>query len=335
MKNRKIKIIGGLAGPALLMASLIYGCGGGGGGTESNETFTPTNITTEKEAKGASSAVKTAMDIVSFGKESINTASIKESKGLLKALLSVIGDKDLSDITKKETESCTLEGSVTYVKTGDNSGYVQFDNCKESDCELLNGRISVYLEDNNNNNIPEKLVLTFHRGFDYKNSCENSELDVRGDFSLSLNGKLDNNDIYTAGRDLKIKAEMVFNGGDIYANDSGEESLAHFFNLRFYGNEVDPVDADIEYSVNGGISYKDSCTEETINAVFETIEIFKQYADAQCPYDGKLSINGQVIIEAYDNDNNPVSTNNIRITLGNSVIFDNDCTQLESLGVCP
>ena len=96
------------------------------------------------------------------------------------------------------------------------------------------------------------------------------------------------------------------------------------------------MDADIEYAINGGISYKPPCSDEIINAVFETIKTFKEYSDAECPYEGKVSINeGQVTIEAYDPDNNPIINNKIRITFGEDVIFDNDCTQLESLGVCP
>ena len=330
MKTKKL--IWGLAGPALLMASLLSSCGGGGGSASSS--FTPSNITTQEEAKEASQSLGLIKDITSFGKENVNTASLEESKGLLRAVLGSIENKNFSSITTQATESCDIEGSVEIEKVSDNYGYVIFNNCKQNSCETLNGRIEVYFKDRDSNSIPEEISLIFKKSFNYQDTCENREFRVNGDFKISLNGNLPNGDIYTSGG--KIKAELALDGGDIYANDSGRQSLAHFYNLRFYGNEVDPVNADIEYSINGGISYKPPCSDEIINAVFETIKTFKEYSDAECPYEGKISINeGQVTIEAYDPDNNPTINNKIRITFGENVIFDNDCTQLESLGVCP
>ena len=332
MKTKKI--IWGLAGPALLMASLFSSCGGGGGSASSSSSFTPSNITTQEEAKDSSQSLSLIKDIVSFGKDNVNTASLQESQGLLKAVLKSIEDKNFDSINTQSVESCDISGSMQIEQVSENYGYIVFNNCKQNSCETLNGRVEVYFQDSDNNEIPEKVSLTFKKGFNYQDTCENGELRVNGDFSISLNGKLSNGDIYTSGG--KLKAELALDGGDLYANDSGRQSLAHFYNLKFYGNEVDPADADIEYAINGGISYKPPCLDETINILFNTIRNFKEFNNAGCPYEGKLSINdGQVYIEAYNPDNNPYANNEIRVTFGDEVVFDNDCNQLESLGVCP
>ncbi len=329
MKTKKL--IWGLAGPALLMASLFSSCGGGGGSASS---FSPSNITTQEEATETSESLSLVKEIVGISKKSVNTTSLKESEGLLKAVLKSIEDKNVNSLSKENIINCDEEGSVSFERVSDNSGYIVFHSCKQNTCETLNGRLEFHYKDTDNNDIPEEISITFKKGFTYKNSCENEGLDIKGDFDISIRGKLPNRDIYTSGG--RLKAELVLDGGDIYANDAGRQSLAHFYNLKFYGNEVDPVNADIEYAIDGGIFYKPPCSEDIINAVFETIKVFKEYNDAECPYEGKLSVNeGQVLIEAYDPDNNPTINNKIRITFGGEIVFDNDCTQLESLGVCP
>ena len=332
MKKTKIKErVVGLAGPALLMASLLTSCGGGGGGA--SYSFTPTEITTQAQVKESSKGIRIINEIVSLGGDQIDTLALENKKGFLKAVLKSIEDKDFHQISTKELFNCEISGSVEAIQTGENEGYLKFHNCQINKCETLTGTLWVSLKDENNNNIPEKVTLLFKKGFFYQNECENSWLKIADNFSMSLEGKLPNNDIYTGGG-MKIKAEIQLDGGDIIANDAGRQSLAHFYNLRFFENEVDnnPV---IEYSINGGIKLKSDCLEDTINAVYETIEMFKEYADADCPYEGKLIINDKISLEAYDPDQNPHSFNKIKISLGDEIIFDDDCKNLESLGVCP
>ncbi len=319
-----MKKITKLAGPALLMASLLTACGGGGG---QSTAFTPTNITTQSQAEEATQSIYLINELTSLGENNVETLSTQEKKGLLKAVLKVVEKKTG---VSSQSINCDIEGTVDFEEINDNSGYINFHQCKTNQCEILNGSVYVYIKDDNNTDIPEKVVFKFKKGFSYKDTCENGRVDINGDFSLILNGKLDNGDILTQGGE--IKAEIILNGGDIVADDAGRRSLAHFYNLRLYGNEVDPLDGGIEYSINGGIRYKDDCLDEEIRAVFETIKMFREYANEECPYEGKLLVNeGQVTIEAYRNN----SMNKIRVSLGNDVIFDNDCGDLENLGVCP
>ncbi len=328
--NKKIITVG-LAGPALLMASLLASCGGGGGGASS---FTPTNITTKEEATVSSQGTRVVNEILSLGTEQLNTLSNQKSEGFLKAVLKTLEGKDLSNISTKEVINCDAGGNMELVQTGDTAGYIEYNNCQLNECETVNGRLEITFKDINNNDIPENISLLLKKGFSYRDTCENNSVEIRNDFSMALNGKLPNRDIYTEGG-MKLKAEIVLNGGEIIANDAGRQSLAHFYNLTFYGNEADN-EIVIEYSIDGGISYKTDCMEEAVNAVYETIQMFREYVNADCPYEGKLVINdGQVTLEAYDPDNDIKTPNNVKITFGENVIFDNDCTQLESLGVCP
>jgi len=112
----------------------------------------------------------------------------------------------------------------------------------------------------------------------------------------------------------------------------------NFYGLTFYANEYDPQDADYEFSINGGLKYTDNfCLNKTINIIYKTVNPFKKYSASNCPYTGKLLINdGQVTVIAYDNDNNPYNSNNVKITFGdNDVIFDGSCEDLDNSGVCP
>ncbi len=326
----------GLAGPALLMASLLVSCGGGGGGASSS--FTPTNITTQSQAESVSQSLEVVNELVSLGTNStgdIGTSSLKGKEGFLRIILKTVEDKDFSNISKQEIVNCPEGGYMDLVQTGEYSGYIQFSNCQANSCEVVNGKFYISME-NGDNNIPDRITFVFDKGFQYNDNCTNSSFQMKDKFEISINGKLPNNDIYTEGEvDQKIKAEIVLNGGDVVANDAGRQSLAHFYNFRVFKNEVDN-DQYFEYTINGKISYKDYCTDEVVNAVFETIQTFREYANAECPSEGKLVVNeNQVIIEAYDPDNDPTTVNKIRISLGDEVIFDNDCTDLESLGVCP
>ncbi len=314
---------------AVLTAAVLWGCGGGGGASSNESSFTPTNITTQGEAKKVSSSgLKTIKEITSIGETGISTASKEAKLGLLKAVLKVTN----GGITpQSETRSCNNGGTVVLEQTGENSASIQFNNCQPTECETLNGRVYASFSDNNNNGIIENASLTFENGFSYENSCDSETINVGGDFSISMVGKLPGGDIYDDND--RIKADLIFNGGEVLFRKNGKEERASFFQLDFYENESDPVDADIEYSINGGFVYSDNyCLNDTVSVIFQTQNIFKEYEASGCPYTGKLVINGgQVTVEAYDNDGN----NKIRIYLGNDMVYDESCSELENLDVCP
>ncbi|RMD45889.1 MAG: hypothetical protein D6831_02790 [Aquificota bacterium] len=313
----------------------LYSCGGGGGGSSDGNSLTPSNITTQSEAKEAVKGVSSIQNMLSLGEGNIQTMSADAKAGFLKSVLNTISRQNITT-QDNETGSCDYGGTYEVKQTGNASGYVQFNNCKTSSCEILNGRLDVSMTDINNNGIPENASIIFRKGFSYENSCDNEQINIGGDFSISILGKLPGGDIYDNNQN--IKAELEFDGGEVFLSQDNENVSMNFYGLTFYANEYDPQDADYEYSINGGLKYTDNfCLNKTINIIYETLNPFKEYSTSECPYTGKLLINdGQVTVIAYDNDNNPYNSNNIRITFGdNDVIFDDSCENLDSLGVCP
>ncbi|WP_461832419.1 hypothetical protein [Aquifex sp.] len=317
-----------LSGLILVMLS----CGGGGGSSSTAGTTSGnTQIASQEEARavtaGSLRLISSGLGLRQASKSILNSQSVKK-RGWLMYIMSMYSYSNALKAQETRTE-CNGGGNATI--TTNESGNtvsirVDFDNCVTEDGSKINGSVFMSGKDADGNGIPEEISMSIKGGFSVSNTDGN--LYVQRDLTISITGN--NGDIYDNFGD--VNATMTMDGGPAEMKAEGKKFIVSYDNLSVY---IKTQGEKYELAVNGGITYQDDyCVIEGVSLSIKTVENFEGYSD-YCDYKGKMSINNDtIVLEAYDNDNDPLSNNYLKVTYNGQVIYDGLCEEFTPPETC-
>ncbi|GAB6065015.1 hypothetical protein JCM9492_01070 [Aquifex pyrophilus] len=322
---------GALSLSGLLLVALS--CGGGGGGSSTGGTTGgSTQITSPEEAQAVTAVglrlIKSGIGLGQMSNNLLNSQSVKK-RGWLMYIMSMYPHLKGLKAQGTQTENCPGGGTVTLTTDESDSTVsisVNFDNCVTEDSSTINGSVSMSGTDADGNGMPEYLSISIKGGFSVY--ATDGNLYVQKDLNMSIRGN--NGDIYDNNENTD--ATMTIDGGPAEMEAEGKKFVVSYDKLSVY---IKTQGEWYELAVNGGIAYKDNfCVTDGVSLSIKTVEHFEGYA-YYCEYKGKMSINNDaIVVEAYDNDNNPYFSNYIKVTYNGEVIYNGLCEEFTLPETC-
>lgn len=359
--------------------------GGGGGSAEGSIKIEPAKTEDVEKVVSSVTAVSNSLENVENSTGvlnyltgiNVNPTSTSTNYKLVPFVLRKIQKYMSNNIRTQESadyeDSCENGGNITGkiswtnpdCKTGDEEacyknnhikGYFEAQNCNEG-YVIYNGKISVEVNFDGEGEITYASFMTDN----LKADLDNDMLDVPYDYiypnfsityeaghkyySLSMNGDLIGEAVYTNVKDLKasfskFKIEQNIIKEDSYG-DPTEENYILNGGLSIYENNSKVLDIstkdlsiyekygaglnDPDTSRINGYIYEGVCTKKWFQ--IKTLKDIKYPPNQTCPTDGKIQINGNVTVEATEQGGLIVSD-------GNETKTYNSCKDISKEDAC-
>ena len=316
----------------LVIGGLMVSCSGGGGGGSSEGEVSYTKLETKGEAVKITLFTYSMLSrnfVFTFSNQDLGKTSIGSEEGLILKIRQAVGSIRKMERGRIDCDYGGYMEADIREENGETVGTLTMHDCA-TEKSIINGTAQIRWVDRDKDEDYEYRRSILKEGFTIRSRIEDLVIRIEGDFEVEETGDI-NGEMTGLDRD---RLYLRLDGGPIVADDGKYMFELGFNDLVVWINTYNPVNADIEYKIDGMYSvYDELFFGKEYRIKVSTLEVFKKYFLDRCEYSGRMNINdGQVKIRAYSPDDNVHDPNNVEVEIWTGEkIFDDNCTKIEDL----